>query len=147
MPEVWQPVNNGKEVSHEELMSVAKELSGAGKAFNIWLFFGEMGSGKTTLIKAIGEFLGVRDTMSSPTFSLVNEYQALGGKKIYHFDLYRLKNEKEIFDIGVEEYFYSDDLCLVEWPEKLGTLTPPMHFKIRITPSGPHHRKIEYQHT
>ena len=145
MPEVWQPTAQGAEVSQDKLDHVAQELLTAAGDMNVWLFSGEMGSGKTTLIKAIGKGLGVRGGMSSPTFSIVNEYNAGDGRKIYHFDLYRLKDEKEVFDIGAEEYFYSDGLSLVEWPEKLGRLTPPHHFKIRITPSGPLHRKIEYQ--
>ena len=123
----------------------AKEFLSAIKTHKIIAFTGEMGAGKTTFIKALCKQLGVKDTTSSPTFSLVNEYENNAGQKIYHFDLYRLKNEMEAFDIGVEEYFDSHELCLVEWPEKLGRLTPEQHLKIRITPIGPHHRKIEYQ--
>jgi tRNA threonylcarbamoyladenosine biosynthesis protein TsaE len=104
-----------------------------------------MGSGKTTLIKAIGETMGVTGTMSSPTFSIVNEYTVPNKNKIYHFDLYRLKNEKEVMDIGAEEYFDSGELCLIEWPEKLGSLRPEHYFTVRISVSGPQHRKIEYQ--
>ncbi len=144
---MWQTACNGKEVAQSELENVAMELLNAAKGLNVWLFFGEMGSGKTTLIKVIGKALGVKELMSSPTFSIVNEYKSGEAKKIYHFDLYRLTSEKEVFEIGAEEYFYSNELCLVEWPEKLGTLTPGNHFKIRITPSGPLHRKIEYQRT
>ena len=110
-----------------------------------WLFYGEMGSGKTTLIKSIGRNLGVTETMSSPTFSIINEYKASAGKKVFHFDLYRLKNEKEIFEIGIDEYFDSQDFCLVEWPENLGGIMPSHPVKIRITTSDALHRKIEYQ--
>ena len=145
MPDVWQVVAGGAEVSQDKLDRVALELINEAGDINVWLFFGEMSSGKTTLIKSVGMALGVTEGMSSPTFSLVNEYNAGDGRKIYHFDLYRLKDEKEVFDIGVEEYFDSNGLCLVEWPEKLGGLTPANSFKIRITPSGPLHRIIEYQ--
>ncbi|MBY0432528.1 MAG: tRNA (adenosine(37)-N6)-threonylcarbamoyltransferase complex ATPase subunit type 1 TsaE [Cyclobacteriaceae bacterium] len=144
MPDGWHTVGNGERVSLEGLASAADELIKAAMQHNVWLFFGEMGSGKTTLIKKICSRLGVTDTMSSPTFSLVNEYAA-GKKTIYHFDLYRLNNELEVADIGMDEYFGSGNLCLIEWPEKLGTLTPPENFKIRLTPSGPDHRVIEYQ--
>lgn len=145
MPEVWQPTAGGREVSQDELGRVAEELLGAAAETTVWLLSGEMGSGKTTLAKAIGKAAGVKDSMSSPTFSIVNEYQAGKGRKIYHVDLYRLKSEKEVFDIGVEEYFESNELCLVEWPEKLGSLVPVHHLKIRITPTTSHLRKIEYQ--
>ena len=145
MPDSWHEASKGNPVSHDQLEDVARELIDRAGGTTIWLFFGEMSSGKTTLIKSVGMALGVTEGMSSPTFSLVNEYNAGDGRKIYHFDLYRLKDEKEVFDIGVEEYFDSNGLCLVEWPEKLGGLTPPNSFKIRITPSGPLHRIIEYQ--
>ena len=144
MPDVWLAAGEGKDVSQDDLKRVAQELLANAGGLSVWLFFGEMGSGKTTLIKVIGKLAGVTEGMSSPTFSIVNEYKA-AGRKIYHFDLYRLRNEKEVFDIGAEEYFDSGELCLVEWPEKLGSLTPTHHVKIRITATGPAHRKIEYQ--
>lgn len=142
----WKPVLGGEPVSIDQLPMVAEELWQASAGRRVWLLYGDMGAGKTTLVKALGHFLGVTENMSSPTFSLVNEYQ--GEKmKLYHFDLYRLSSEKEIFDIGVDDYFSSEGLSLVEWPEKLGSLTPPEHFKIRIQSSDPHHRIIEYQVT
>lgn len=98
----------------------------------VWLFRGDMGSGKTTLIKALCSLMGVHDPMSSPTFSIVNEYRGGRGEKIYHFDFYRIKNEEEAYDIGAEEYFYSGDLCLVEWPDKIPTLIPPEHAEVSI---------------
>ncbi|CAN5453290.1 tRNA (adenosine(37)-N6)-threonylcarbamoyltransferase complex ATPase subunit type 1 TsaE [soil metagenome] len=146
MPDVWQLAGGG-EVSQEQLGRVAKELLLAAGSQSVWLFFGEMGSGKTTLIKAIGTEKGVTDGMSSPTFSIINEYDAAGGKRIYHFDLYRIKNESELMEIGVNEYFYSNELCLIEWPEMLGSLTPSGCFYIRITPTGTDHRKIEFKLT
>jgi tRNA threonylcarbamoyladenosine biosynthesis protein TsaE len=146
MPDVWQ-LTGGGELSQEQLGRVAKELLLAAASQTVWLFFGEMGSGKTTLIKAIGTEKGVTEGMSSPTFSIINEYDAAGGRKIYHFDLYRIKNENELMEIGANEYFDSNELCLIEWPERLGSLTPPGCFSVRITPTGPDHRKIEFKRT
>lgn len=88
----------------------------------LWTFYGEMGSGKTTLIKEICAQLGVSDEISSPTYSLVNEYKTRSGQTIYHFDFYRLKNIDEAYDIGYEDYFYSNNVCLIEWPENISAL-------------------------
>ena len=145
MPESWTATAGGRDISLSEIEGVTHELIAGNAARTIWLFYGEMGSGKTTLIKAIGRNLGVSETMSSPTFSIVNEYAGATGKRIYHFDLYRLKDEKEIYEIGMEEYFDSQNLCMVEWPEKLGSMMPPLHVKIRLTVSDPLHRKIDFQ--
>ena len=95
-------------------------------------FFGEMGSGKTTFIKAICQHLGVKSSMSSPTFSLVNEYITLEGTAVYHFDFYRIKSEKDALEIGLEEYFYSGNYCLVEWPEKILNLLPKEFVRVSI---------------
>ena len=92
-----------------------------------------MGVGKTTLIKETCKQLGINDVTSSPTFSLVNEYQNAKGEIVYHFDFYRIDNEEEAMDIGIEEYFYSDALCLVEWPEKIENLLPLNATKIQLT--------------
>ncbi len=92
-----------------------------------------MGSGKTTLIKEIVKQLGVDEVASSPTFSLVNEYHSDKGEIIYHFDFYRIENEEEAFDIGVEEYFYSDHWCFIEWPEKVENLLPLESVAIHLT--------------
>lgn len=101
----------------------------------IWAFSGNMGAGKTTLIKTICKLLGVTESVSSPTFSIVNEYLTNTQERIYHFDFYRLKTEEEAFDMGYEEYFYSNALCLIEWPEKISNLLPPetVHIKILKT--------------
>lgn len=98
-------------------------------------FYGEMGAGKTTLIQAIGKYLGSDDNISSPTFSLVNEYQINGPNSglIYHFDFYRIEDLEEVYDIGYEEYFYADDYCLVEWPEKIEVLLPEKFVEIHIS--------------
>ena len=95
------------------------------------LFYGTMGVGKTTLIKEISKQLGVTDIINSPTFSLVNEYKIVNDK-IYHFDFYRIKTEEEALDIGIEEYFYQGNLCLIEWPEKVSNLLPPNSTKIKM---------------
>jgi tRNA threonylcarbamoyladenosine biosynthesis protein TsaE len=145
MPDLWHAAVGGEEVSEDKLEDVVRELLAAATDANVWLLFGEMGSGKTTLAKAIGKFMGVHEGMSSPTFAIVNEYKAKDGKKIYHLDLYRLRSETEVFETGATEYFDSDELCLVEWPERLGSLTPSGHFKVKITATGPFTRKIEYQ--
>src|SRR5476649_2470138 len=97
----------------------------------IFLFHGEMGAGKTTLIKALCAALGTDENISSPTFSIVNEYLIPKGK-IYHFDFYRLKNQTEALDMGYEEYFYSGEYCFIEWPEKIADLLPPNYTEIHI---------------
>ena len=114
-----------------ELPKVASELLKIIKN-PIWLFYGEMGSGKTTLIREILHQLDVKDNIQSPTFSLVNEYLGQEDKTIYHFDFYRIENEEEAYDIGIEDYFYSDNLCLIEWPEKIPNLLPDNSVEIHI---------------
>lgn len=102
-------------------------------------FYGEMGAGKTTLIREICGQLGVEDNVNSPTFSIVNEYHTGDGERIYHFDFYRINKPEEVFDFGCEEYFDSGCLCLIEWPEKLGDLLPPENVRkvnISVTPKG-----------
>ncbi len=98
-------------------------------------FSGEMGVGKTTLIKAMCKVLGVEGSTSSPTFSLVNQYQSPLGS-IYHFDCYRLKSETEALDMGIEEYFDSGNWCFIEWPEKIKNLLPENHTSIQIEHDG-----------
>lgn len=95
------------------------------------VFNGQMGAGKTTVIKALCEELGVKSPTSSPTFSLVNEYEMKNGK-IFHFDMYRLKSEEEALDFGIDEYLYSGHLCLIEWAEKIPNLLPEDHHVIEI---------------
>lgn len=99
----------------------------------VLLFYGAMGSGKTTLIKEIAKQLGVLEVASSPTFSLVNEYISNKGETIYHFDFYRIDNEEEAYDIGVEEYLYSDAWCFIEWPNKVENLLPLESVAIHIS--------------
>lgn len=96
-------------------------------------FYGTMGAGKTTFIKAICNVLGVTDAVNSPTFAIVNEYLAADGSNIYHFDFYRIKKLEEAYDIGYENYFYSGNLCLIEWPELIEELLPDDAVRVHIT--------------
>jgi tRNA threonylcarbamoyladenosine biosynthesis protein TsaE len=128
--------------SLEDLPRVAKELIAASQEKKVWLFDGEMGAGKTTLIKTICKELGVEETISSPTFSIVNEYEGKEGQAVYHFDFYRLKNEEEAMDIGVEEYLYSGDYCLIEWPSVVPGVLPDDCFKIEIIAKDEYLREV-----
>jgi tRNA threonylcarbamoyladenosine biosynthesis protein TsaE len=119
-----------------ELPRAAKSILEFAGDKKIFCFYGELGAGKTTLIKEICKQLGVKDSGSSPTFSLVNEYQTELSKKIFHFDLYRLKNETEIYDIGYEDYLFSGNYCFIEWPEKMQHLLPKEILKVKIEVSN-----------
>lgn len=120
-------------VALSDLEELAGKLLREAGTTRVIIFNGEMGSGKTTFIKAIGRALGVRDGMSSPTFSIVNEYENEAGEKIYHFDFYRLKNELEAYDIGTEEYLDSGAYCLLEWPDKIPGLLPAKYLEVSIS--------------
>lgn len=108
------------------------------------LFQGEMGVGKTTLIKALTKALGVLETTSSPTFSLVNEYQNKDNQALYHFDFYRIKKETEALDMGVDEYLYSGNWCFIEWAENIPNLIPTKYSKISITSDLRGQRKLNF---
>lgn len=116
----------------KELDDVAKEILDFIKDQNIVAIDGKMGAGKTTLIKSICKKLGVFEIVSSPTFSLVNEYTDTDGKSVFHFDFYRIKKLEEVYDIGYEEYFYSGNFCFIEWPEMITDLLPKNHTIIKI---------------
>ena len=120
------------EASLSDLNRVAKEFLERAGDHKIWLLHGEMGSGKTTFIKVLCDRLGVSDAMSSPTFSIVNEYLTHERTKIFHFDFYRIKSEAEAYDIGTEEYFYSGNYCFIEWPEKIPSLIPAERAEVSI---------------
>jgi tRNA threonylcarbamoyladenosine biosynthesis protein TsaE len=119
-----------------ELPALAKKMLQSFSNQKVIAFYGEMGAGKTTLIKALCDELGVTDTVSSPTFSIVNEYRGARGQKIYHFDFYRLKSPLEAYDLGYEEYLYSKAYCFIEWPEKLEELMPLEHEHVTIKKEG-----------
>ncbi|MES2829086.1 MAG: tRNA (adenosine(37)-N6)-threonylcarbamoyltransferase complex ATPase subunit type 1 TsaE [Bacteroidota bacterium] len=125
-----------------ELDSAANSLLSFAGANRIFVFYGDMGAGKTTFIKSICSTLGIAETVSSPTFSIVNEYQG-SGQTIYHFDFYRIKSIQEAYDIGYEEYFYSGNICLVEWPEKIQELLPSPRVEIKITTVDENKRILE----
>ena len=128
-----------------DVRQIAQTLLRASGNLKIWLFYGDLGAGKTTLIKEICRVLGVdQNVLSSPTFSIINEYSSANGK-VYHFDFYRMKSETEILDLGIEEYFESGAHCFIEWPERLGSITPPEFFKVSITHTGPNTRSIAFE--
>ncbi|MGK0325426.1 MAG: tRNA threonylcarbamoyladenosine biosynthesis protein TsaE [Polaribacter sp.] len=112
-----------KNYSLQDLSLIASEIISSAKSKTL-LFYGEMGVGKTTLIKEICKELKVQDSISSPTFSLVNEYQTSTNEKVFHFDFYRITDQEEALDIGIEEYFYNNDWCLIEWPGNIENLLP-----------------------
>jgi tRNA threonylcarbamoyladenosine biosynthesis protein TsaE len=116
----------------EDLEPAAQNLLSAFPNARMFAFYGRMGAGKTTFIKAICHHLGVTDIVNSPTFSIVNEYSTTIGGSIFHFDLYRLKNTVEFLDIGYEDYFYSGSYCLLEWPEKIEELLPRECIRVNI---------------
>ena len=120
------------EINNEnELDFISKEIF---EKFNskVFLFYGEMGVGKTAFIKSICKHLNVIDVVSSPTFSIVNQYVNDQDEFMYHFDFYRTNNKNEIFDIGYEEYLFSDSFCFIEWPERLNNLLPNKYLEIKM---------------
>ena len=129
--------------SLSDLDEVADEILSSLGERSVVLFRGEMGAGKTTLISRIAARMGVEDSVTSPTFALVNQYEGRGGRRIYHFDFYRIDRIEEVYDLGYEEYFYSGDLCLVEWPEKIETLVPGDALTVRITAGDGERRAFE----
>ncbi len=128
-------------LSMAELPEVARELLSYAGDEKVFLFYGDMGAGKTTFIKSLCLQLGIHDTVSSPTFSIVNEYESVSGP-VYHFDFYRLKSEGEAFDLGYEDYFYSGLYCFVEWPEKIPSLIPDHFVSVKISAEGETERLI-----
>jgi len=126
----------------KEISEIAKKIIETVNC-KILLFHGKMGAGKTTLIKELVKQLGVDEIASSPTFSLVNEYQTNTGQTIYHFDFYRINSEEEAYDIGVEEYFYSNNWCFIEWGEKVQNLLPLDIININIGILSENQRTIE----
>lgn len=128
-----------------ELHKAALKFINTTKGHKIFAFYGQMGAGKTTIIKAVCEALGAEDVVSSPTFTLVNEYRTTGGDIIYHIDFYRIRRTEEVFDFGIEEYFSSGNLCFMEWPELIEELLPPGTVKVRISVEGNEQRILEIE--
>ena len=119
--------------SLDELHEAARQMVQAMGEHTVFAFYGKMGAGKTTLIKALCDVLGVSDMVNSPTFSLVNEYRSdTTGELIYHFDFYRIKKLEEVYDMGYEDYFYSGALCFIEWPELIEEVLPGDAVKVSI---------------
>lgn len=119
---------NSLDTIHEAAKEFIKGM-GDGKVF---AFYGKMGAGKTTFIKALCEVLGVKDVITSPTFAIINEYTDGNDNPIYHFDFYRIKKLEEVYDMGYEDYFYSGNLCLLEWPELVEDVLPEDVIKVTI---------------
>ncbi|WP_299501066.1 tRNA (adenosine(37)-N6)-threonylcarbamoyltransferase complex ATPase subunit type 1 TsaE [Mucilaginibacter sp.] len=130
-------------LSLSELPAIASQILTHAGNEKIFLFHGDMGAGKTTLIKSLCEVLGVTGSVTSPTFAIVNEYA--GDSKIYHFDFYRLKNQTEALDMGAEEYFYSGNYCFLEWPEKIPDMLPHHYISISIAVLNDNKRKISIE--
>ena len=130
--------------SIDQLNEVAQQII-ANNPKKVILFHGEMGVGKTTLIKQLCKTLGVTGATSSPTFSLVNEYKTANGELLYHFDVYRLKSESEALDFGIDEYLYSGNWCFIEWSEKIPNLLPDDYSEITIKISDNGNRHLIFQ--
>ncbi len=118
--------------SLDNIRDAAREFIAQIGENRVFAFYGKMGAGKTTFTKAICEELGVEDAINSPTFAIVNEYEAGDGSPVYHFDFYRIKRLSEAYDIGIDDYFYSGHLCFIEWPELIEELLPENAVRVEI---------------
>lgn len=136
---VCQDIGNLRAIGEEILQAFPDE--------RIFAFYGSMGAGKTTLIKALCSILGVPDMVNSPTFALIHEYRSVSGIPVFHFDFYRISSIREVFDFGYEEYFYGGAYCMLEWPEKVKELLPDHFVYIRIEEIPGGARKITYGST
>lgn len=130
--------------SLDKIHDVAKKILATTSGNIVYAFHGEMAAGKTTLIHAVCEALGITDIVTSPTFSIINEYNMPGGEIVYHMDLYRLNNAEDAIRTGVEDCLYSGNICLVEWPEKAPEIFPPDTIHIKISTIADEMRKIEW---
>ena len=125
----------------ESIGTAARQFVNEIGSHKVFAFYGTMGAGKTTFIKAVCEVLGVKDVITSPTFAIVNEYESDNGP-IFHFDFYRIKKLEEVYDMGYEDYFYSGSLCFIEWPELIEDLLPEDAVRVTITEQPGGMRKI-----
>ncbi|MEI7675421.1 MAG: tRNA (adenosine(37)-N6)-threonylcarbamoyltransferase complex ATPase subunit type 1 TsaE [Bacteroidales bacterium] len=131
------------QIAHlDQIREVAREFINLMGDSTVFAFYGSMGAGKTTFIKAVCEELGVEDVINSPTFAIVNEYRSNTGELIYHFDFYRINKVEEAFDFGYEDYFYSGALCFIEWPERIHDLLPGDYVEVRISENSDGSRSI-----
>ena len=129
----------------ESIHAAARAFVAAMGGAHVFAFYGAMGAGKTTFLKAVREELGVEDVITSPTFAIVNEYQsATTGALIYHFDFYRIKKLEEVYDMGYEDYFYSGALCFIEWPELVEELLPEDAVKVTIREEADGSRSLAF---
>lgn len=126
-----------------EVRSVARQFISQMSGNTVFAFYGAMGAGKTTFIKAVCEELGVKETITSPTFAIINEYKDGEENSIYHFDFYRINKPEEAFDFGYEDYFYSGNLCFIEWPELVEQLLPDNAVKVYLSETESGSREIE----
>jgi tRNA threonylcarbamoyladenosine biosynthesis protein TsaE len=129
--------------SLDNIHTAAKQFVDNMGTSKVFAFYGKMGAGKTTFIKAICEVFGVDDVITSPTFAIVNEYTAASGTPIYHFDFYRIKKIEEVYDMGYEDYFYSNNLCFLEWPELIENLLPGDVVRVTIREEEDGTRTVE----
>lgn len=134
-----------KKFTESQLKGIAKELIDNHPGSRIFAIYGKMGVGKTTLIKAICQYLEITDIVGSPTFSLVNQYKTHDNQSVFHFDFYRLKKLEEAYDIGYEDYFYSENYCFIEWPEKIQSLLPEDCVKVYLEEESNALRRISYE--
>jgi tRNA threonylcarbamoyladenosine biosynthesis protein TsaE len=131
-----QSLETIREAAHEFVSQIGDR--------RVFAFYGKMGAGKTTFVKAICEELGVDDVITSPTFAIVNEYETTS-EPIYHFDFYRIKKLEEVYDMGYEEYFYSGSLCFIEWPELIESLLPDDAVRVSIEEQPDGTRLVKYE--
>ncbi len=130
--------------SLHEIHDVAKKFITATNSYTVFAMHGDMGAGKTTFVHALCEQLGVKDAISSPTFSIINQYKAAGEKIVYHIDLYRLKDEEEAIQAGIEDCLFSGNRCFVEWPDKAAGIFPEDTLQLKISVEKDNNRKIEW---